>query len=204
MNGQILIQNNSAFARSANPVAALLNFLEVCDLPGAEALRNTILDDDQFSITIDGVKYTREFCDECGARPGFHDRACSHNAQKKNLKPVKDNTVKNGLWGIADEHGGLIYEAAFIKRDAELIARIHNETGLETFEEVQSEIERRGLLLAPAIGEIVTWNWYRRYAPMYLKVEGCRVIGYSPTRVRIETSCLEEHTVAPEFLERQK
>lgn len=119
---------------------------------------------------------------------------------KIKLRAIKDTTTRDGLWGIEDEQGGLVYEAEFIHRDAELIARVHNETGLETFDEVVAEIERRGLSLAPAIGEIVTWHWYRRYAPMHLEVPNCRVIGYSPTRVRIETACLEEHTVAPEFL----
>lgn len=122
---------------------------------------------------------------------------------KNKLKAVKDTTAQ-GLWGVEDAQGGLVYEAAFIKRDAELIARIHNETGLETFDEVVAEIERRGLSLAPVIGEIVTWHWHRRYAPMYLEIPDCRVIGYSPTRVRIEAPGQEEHTVAPEFLEKSQ
>jgi hypothetical protein len=112
---------------------------------------------------------------------------------------AKRDKPGTGLWYIEDEYGDRPYESTLIKADAELIANIHNETGLRSFEEIVAEIEKRGLSLAPAIGEVVTWTWYRRYAPMYVEID-CKVIGYSSTRVRIDAGVDGIHTVAAEFL----
>jgi hypothetical protein len=117
----------------------------------------------------------------------------------KNEFIVKRDKSGTGLWYIEDEHGNQPYEATFIKGDAELIANIHNKTGLHSFEEIVAEIEKRGLSLAPSIGDVVTWTWYRRYAPMYAEID-CKVIGYSSTRVRIDAGVDGIHTVAADFL----
>ncbi len=77
MTKQFSISSDAAFTQSANPVGALLHFLQVCDLPGADELRAALLADDRFSIKTDGVEYTREFCDECGYKPGLHAESCS-------------------------------------------------------------------------------------------------------------------------------
>lgn len=129
----------------------------------------------------------------------------------QNQKLTARKAKENGLWYIEDEHGALAYEAEFMRQDAELIAQVHNETGLESFEEILAEIEKRGLSLAPTTGERVTWIWKPRGG--YGSEIPCRaeVLGITGERVRIRVWRIidgqevpEEKLVRPENLRRRK